>query len=122
MRFIILFSLFLSSCSVTKPCSEGGDVSWNPKIIGDKRCEQKELPNGKTVNHGTFTQTYQSTGKVAIEGMFVEGQKSGIWTYYGEDTKIRAIKYFDHGVEKTPPSDIQKKIDLIIQQKSGGIN
>ena len=119
MKFLPFVFIFLSACSISRPCSEGGDVTWNPKIIGDKRCEQKELKDGRVVNHGAFNQIYQSTGKVAIEGMFNEGRKSGIWTYYGEDGNIRTIKYFDQGVEKTPPADVQKKIDLIIQQKAG---
>ena len=119
MNPIIFLLLFLTGCAISRPCSEGGDVSWNPKILGDKRCTQKKLPTGQVVNHGKFQQSYQSTGLIALEGEFDEGKKSGIWLFYGEDHHLIAAKYFDKGVEKTPPTEVQKKIDLIIQQKAG---
>lgn len=119
-RFLTLFfSVTLTACSITKPCSEGGDVSWMPKITGDKRCAQKEFPGRRVLNHGAYTQAYQTTGTIALEGQFDEGRKQGIWKYYGEDGKLRSVKYFDRGVEKTPPPEVQKEIDLIIQQKAG---
>jgi hypothetical protein len=115
------FGLFilLSACAITKPCSEGGDVSWTPKIIGDKRCVQKKAKDGRTVNQGKFQQYYQTTQTIALEGGFDDGRKDGIWLYYGEDKRLLATKFFDKGVEKTPPLEVQKKIDLIIQQKAG---
>ena len=94
-------------------------MSWVPKIVGDKKCAQKSMPDGRSLNHGKFQQAYQATGTIALEGNFDEGKKSGIWLYYGEDTKLRAAKYFESGVEKTPPAEIQKQIDLLIQQKAG---
>ena len=115
----VFLILIVSGCSVTRPCSDGGDVSWNPKIVGDKRCDQKELPNGKTVNHGQFKQGYQTTGTIALEGNFDEGKKDGIWAYYAEDSHLMAVKYFEKGVEKAPSLEAQKKIDLLIQQKTG---
>ena len=121
-KTLLLFMLSvtqLTSCSVSKPCAEAGDVSWNPKIIGDKKCTQKKLPNGKFVNDGPFKQAYQSTNELALEGQFVLGQKQGIWLFYGEDRRLKVAKYFEKGVEKTPPPAIQKEIDLIIQQKTG---
>ena len=123
MRAILFFGFFsvfcLGGCSISRPCSEGGDTSWTPKIIGDKRCEQKKSSAGKPVNDGKFLQKYQSTGKIALEGQFENGKKQGIWCYYGPDGKLLAVKYFDQGVEKTPPIEFQKKVDLIIQQKAG---
>lgn len=107
----------MSSCAIHKPCAEGGDVSWNPKIIGDKRCTQ-ELQSGKMVNHGSFRQTYKSNGEIALIGQYEKGQKQGIWQYFGEDAKLRRVIYFEKGVEKTPPPEIQKKIDLIIEQQA----
>ena len=115
-----LFILFLiTSCAISRPCTEGGDVSWNPKVIGDKKCTQKKLVSGRIVNDGKFLQAYQKSGTLALEGEFEEGKKSGIWLFYGEDHHLIAAKYFDKGVEKTPPSEVQKQIDLLIQQKSG---
>lgn len=118
---LLLPSLLLQACAIHKPCSEAGDITWNPPIVGDKMCKQKKDPKGEYINHGPFKQIYQSTGKIALEGQFTEGRKSGIWVYYGEDEKLKAVKYFDKGVEKTPPAEIQKKIDLIINQKNSVI-
>ena len=115
----IPLSLLMTGCSISRPCSEGGDVSWNPKVVGDKRCVQKTLPDGKVVNDGKFQQYYQKLGTLALEGQFEQGQKNGIWLYYGEDRHLKTEKFFDKGIEKTPPADVQKKIDLIIEQKSG---
>lgn len=123
MRVFILSLFFvgglLNSCAIHHPCADGGDISWNPKIIGDKRCTQKTDPDGITRNHGKFTQYYSSTGTIALDGNFDEGRKSGIWLFYGEDGHLMSAKYFEKGVEKTAPVEIQKKIDLIIQQKAG---
>ncbi len=116
---IALSVTLLASCAVRKPCAEGGDVSWNPKIIGDKKCSQKKLENGKIVNDGPFKQSYLTTNQIALEGQFVLGQKQGIWLYYGEDRRLKSAKFFEKGVEKTPPPAVQKEIDLIIQQKTG---
>ena len=115
----LLLTGILSACAISRPCSEGGDISWNPKIVGDKRCAQKTLPSGTVVNQGKFTQIYQSTGTIALEGNFEEGKKDGVWVYYAEDHHLVAVKYFEKGVEKTPSPEIQKRIDLIIQQKAG---
>ncbi len=116
--FLLCVNL-LTSCAAKKPCAEGGDISWNPKIIGDKKCTQKKLPDGRIVNDGPFKQAYQTTNELALEGQFSLGQKQGIWLYYGEDRRLRQAKFFEKGVEKTPPPAIQKEIDLIIQQKTG---
>ena len=109
----------VSACAITKPCTDAGDVSWNPKIIGDKRCAQKTTTDGRVLNHGKFQQYYQSTGTLALEGNFEEGKKDGIWLYYAEDRHLVAAKFFAKGVEKTPPLEVQKQIDLIIEQKAG---
>ncbi|MBC7397252.1 MAG: hypothetical protein H7333_07390 [Bdellovibrionales bacterium] len=119
MNLFTFLLLLLSGCAISKPCSEGGDVSWNPKIIGDKKCTQKKLVNGRVVNDGRFLQAYQSNGTIALEGEFDEGKKSGIWLFYAEDHHLVAAKYFDKGVEKTPSAEVQKQIDLLIQQKTG---
>ncbi len=115
---IFLISVILSGCAVNKPCSEAGDVSWIPKVVGDKMCTQKKNKEGKTVNDGIFRQIYESNHKLALEGQFEEGKKQGIWLYYGENQQLIMAKYFEQGVEKTPPQEVQKKIDLIIHQKS----
>ena len=115
--FILIINL-ITACAVHKPCAEGGDVSWNPKIIGDKRCTQKKMSDGKMLNDGPFKQSYRSTNGIALEGQFTGGKKQDIWLYYGEDGHLKSAKFFEKGVEKTPPANKQKEIDLIIQQKA----
>lgn len=123
MKFLlIILCVFNFACSITKPCAEGGDITWNPPIIGDKKCSIKKNKDGKNILEGPFKQEYFSTHTIALEGQFEEGRKTGIWTYYGEDGKLKSVKYFDSGVEKTPPIEAQKKIDLIITQKNGGLS
>jgi hypothetical protein len=116
--YSVCIASILTSCAIRKPCAEGGDISWSPKIDGDKKCTQKKLPNGKIVNDGPFKQAYRSTNEIALEGQFELGQKQGIWLFYGEDRKLKTAKFFEKGVEKTPPPAVQKEIDLIIQQKT----
>lgn len=93
-------------------------MSWSPKIAGDKRCTQKRARDGRMLNHGKYLQSHASNGKIALEGEFFEGLKQGIWTQYAEDGRLVAVKYFEKGVEKTPPAEVQKKIDLLIEQKA----
>ncbi len=71
------------------------------------------------MNQGKFQEFYQSTGTIALDGNFDDGKKSGIWLYYAEDKRLISAKYFDHGVESTPPQSVQKQIDLLIQEKAG---
>ncbi len=109
--------LVVSGCAITRPCSDAGDTSWIPKIMGDKKCTQKRRSDGKVVNHGPFLQSYGTTGKIALEGEFVEGLKQGIWLHYAEDGHLVAAKFFEKGVEKTPPEAARKKIDELIEQR-----
>ena len=120
-RFLlILTAVFLTNaCSTSYPCTDGGDISWNPPIVGDRRCGQRTLSDGRTVNQGRFIQFYGTSGDLALDGSFEDGKKSGIWSYFAPDHHLIAVKFFDRGVEKTPPLEAQKNIDLIIQQKAG---
>jgi antitoxin component YwqK of YwqJK toxin-antitoxin module len=73
-------------------------------IKGDRYCYTKELSNGRRVMHGRFQQL-RTDGKVAYEGAFEEGLKTGVWTLYDEKGEIVAEKFFERGVErnfKTP--------------------
>jgi hypothetical protein len=116
---LVFFFRLLPACAIHKPCSDAGDTTWNPKITGDKRCAQEVGPDGKWVNHGPFMQIYQSNREIALEGQFEMGLKDGIWIFYGEDRGLKAVKFFEKGVEKTPTAEVQKEIDRIIQQKTG---
>lgn len=108
---LVLAFFMLSSCAIhpTRPCSEGGDVSWRTtltadgKIIGDKHCIQKQGADGKYRNHGNYRVTYPN-GKTALEGRFEEGKKEGFWSEFNEKGEKVAERYFEAGVEKSPPA------------------
>jgi hypothetical protein len=110
---ITLSSFFLMGCSWKfQPCAEGGDVSWEPKVIGTMECHQKKS-EGPRVNHGAFHQ-WHPNGKLALEGSFQDGKRDGLWSYYNESGEKKMEKYFDNGVEKTvekslPKADSEKK-------------
>lgn len=119
LPILVFFFSLIQGCATHKPCSDAGDTTWNPKILGDKRCGQKRMPDGKFVNDGPFYQYYQSNHRLALEGQFVGGLKQGIWLHYGEDGNLKTAKFFEKGVERTPDAETQKEIDRIIQQKTG---
>ncbi len=88
--------------SVYKPCSQGGDVKWNPPVKGDMQCQQREEHSGQRVNHGRFRQ-YDERGKTVLEGEFREGRRQGVWVQYNERGDKVAERYFENGVERTLP-------------------
>lgn len=93
----------LSACAVTtKPCSFGGDTSWPNKIHGDQHCFHKKNEAGKEVNWGRYFIKHPN-GKIALEGYFVNGEKSGTWSQYNENGKLIIEKYYENGVEKAKP-------------------
>jgi putative SOS response-associated peptidase YedK len=101
----------LSACAVTptRPCSAGGDVSWRSSvakdgnIVGDKHCLQKQGPDGRYRNHGEYKVTFPG-GRKALEGRFENGKKEGFWSEYNERGEKIAERYYEAGVEKSPPS------------------
>jgi len=108
---LILALVMLNSCALhpTRPCSEAGDVSWRTsltpdgKILGDKHCVQKQGADGKYRNHGNYRVTHPN-GKTALEGRFDEGKKEGFWSEFNEKGEKVAERYFEGGVEKSPPA------------------
>ena len=85
-----------------KACQEGGDTSWYPPIKANKRCTQKQI-DGKWLNHGEYKE-WSTAGQVLLEGQFVKGKKEGLWIQYDESGKKVAQKWFENGVETTPPA------------------
>lgn len=97
-------SFLTVSCATThRPCSQGGDISWDPPLKGDSKCVQKKMTDGRWYNHGRFV-LLNGDGKAVLEGDFEEGQKSGIWTQFDDQGKAIREKYFEKGLEKSPPS------------------
>ena len=99
---VVAIATVVVSCATHKLCSEAGDTSWPNSVRGDKVCYQKELPDGRIVNQGAFVQYFPS-GKKFLEGSFKDGEKDGYWTQYNESGKKVVEKYYDNGLEKSPP-------------------
>jgi hypothetical protein len=98
-----LVGLAAAGCaSVYKPCSQGGDVKWNPPVKGDMQCQQREDRGGRVVNHGRFRQ-HDERGKTLLEGEFRDGRRAGVWTQYNERGEKVAERYFENGVERAMP-------------------
>ncbi len=111
--FGILF--LLSACAVTKPCRDGGDtLVTDDEGNGNSRCHQKEI-EGRSYNHGKYTHFFLD-GTPAVEGQFMDGKKDGIWVVYKKSHEVKTVKYFDRGVERSPPLETQKLIDEIVRQ------
>ncbi len=97
IMFLHLF-FFLFSCSITRPCREGGDVSWPHRFNGDQTCFQVKDKTGKMINHGEYRH-YNESKKIILEGMFVRGKKNGVWIEKNEDGKKVLEKTYENGVE-----------------------
>lgn len=86
-------------CATTwKPCTDGGDIQWDPPVKGNMQCHQRKDENGKYVNHGKFYQ-YDGKGRVAVEGEFRDGKRQGTWIQYDEKGQKIAKKWFHKGIE-----------------------
>jgi antitoxin component YwqK of YwqJK toxin-antitoxin module len=112
---VLVFGVF--GCAVSKPCRDAGDVMLaEDEGNGNTRCHQKDF-DGKPYNHGEYKH-YFLDGSPAVEGQFVAGKKDGIWILYNQRHDVKAVKYFDQGVERSAPPETQKLIDEIIRKKS----
>ena len=105
---LILGCVFLAGCSISKPCSEAGDTSWEPvpPRLGDQSCRQVRGTDGRFVNEGKYVQKY-SNGKPAIMGAFKNGKRDGVWVLYDETGQRKVERMYRDGVETylpAPPS------------------
>ena len=99
----LVVAALLSACSsTTKPCSAGGDTTWNPPIKGNRQCYQTKNADGKYVNQGKYVEWYKN-GNMALEGQFKDGYKDGIWMQYDETGRKAMEKQFRNGVETNLP-------------------
>jgi putative SOS response-associated peptidase YedK len=111
---LLTIALLLLGCttSPTRPCSNGGDTSWRSStakdgtLRGDKHCLQRKGTDGVYLNHGHYSVTFPGSNKKALEGRFENGKKEGFWYEYNESGTRIAERYYENGVEKSPP---QKK-------------
>ena len=104
MKFPIalLLAASLSACStMSKPCQDAGDVSWDwgPKPVkGNRQCLQiQEAKTGKWINHGRYVVWFPN-GKVALEGNFKDGLKEGKWVQFDEEGKKVVEREYIGGV------------------------
>ena len=98
--------VWIAACATGgNPCAGGGDTTWTSsrfpdgRIRGDRRCSQKQLADGRFVNHGSYRVTFPN-GSLALEGRFEDGKKEGVWSEYDDLGQKVAERYFEKGVEK----------------------
>ena len=99
LALAVLLGAGTLACSTTwKPCTDGGDVKWTPPVKGNMRCGQHKDATGKYVNHGKFYQ-FDEKGRIAVQGEFHEGLRSGTWTQFDAEGKKIAKKWFHKNIE-----------------------
>ncbi len=123
MRHILSLFVLLNTvgCTTTwRPCQDGGDVTWDPPIKGNRQCAQWKDKTGNFVNHGQFLQ-YDESGRLVVEGDFREGKRSGAWTEYDKEGKKSRQKWYYKGVELPGPIPRGVKpdeyLDAFLKQK-----
>lgn len=106
LSFVLVLS-FLAGCSgkILKPCTEGGQPPHAAADIpfrGTKRCLQVQDKEGITVNHGKYYE-WHLNDRLATEGEYKMGKKTGRWIEYNEQgTKVTDL-YFENGKEIPRP-------------------
>lgn len=103
MTALVACAIVGGCASIHKPCSQAGDVKWNPPLKGDMQCQQREDRGGRMLNHGRFRQ-YDERGRTLLEGEFRDGRRVGVWTQYNERGEKVAERYFENGVERAMPA------------------
>ncbi|MCM2324050.1 MAG: hypothetical protein NDJ90_12390 [Oligoflexia bacterium] len=108
MRFWALFISLLgawlvSGCvtTVQKPCSTSGDPPRDKPFAGQldrKQCEQRKSKSGRYVNHGVYRE-WHANGKLALEGEYRDGVKSGKWFEWDEQGKLLSERWYEAGKE-----------------------
>ncbi|MCM2279926.1 MAG: hypothetical protein NDJ89_17770 [Oligoflexia bacterium] len=86
---------------VQKPCSTGGDPARDKPFTGrieKKQCEQRRGKAGRDVNHGAYREWYPN-GRLALEGEYREGARSGKWFEWDEQGKLLSERWFENGKE-----------------------
>jgi hypothetical protein len=88
-----------------KPCTEGGQPARETAAIpfrGIKRCEQAIGKQGFVVNQGKYFEWFNND-KIALEGEYKDGKKTGRWIEYDEMGKKVADRFFEDGKEIPHP-------------------
>ncbi len=72
------------------------------------RCEQKQLRDGTLVNDGQFQQ-WRKNGKIALEGRFENGKRTGVWSYFDESGNKIIERRYENGVMTLPSEESRSK-------------
>ncbi len=106
MMWRALLLVLLTSCSFAhkKPCTSGGQPAREDgEFVGKKRCDQViDSFSGKPTNQGKYFEWFDND-KLALEGEYKNGKKSGRWIIYDEDGKKISDLYFENGKEVPRP-------------------
>lgn len=106
MSLILVYCAGLGGCSSKpfRPCSEGGQAPREDgsQFRGTKRCYQLPDSTGRYVNDGKYFEWHLNE-KVAIEGEYEMGKKTGRWVEYDDSGNKISDKYFKEGKEIPRP-------------------
>lgn len=104
--FYLCFIENLTGCITKpfKPCTAGGQPAreGNVPFQGIKRCYQEMNKEGMLVNHGKYREWYNND-KIALEGEYQMGKKSGRWIEYDQKGNKISDKYYQDGKEVSRP-------------------
>ena len=87
-----------------RPCSEGGQPPRESTVPfrGTKRCYQVKDEKGRYVNEGKYIELHLND-KIATEGEYKMGKKTGRWIEYDESGNKTSDQYFLDGKEAPHP-------------------
>jgi len=97
--------LILGCATPNRPCSTGGQPPREPSptlFEGTKRCYQVPGPTGKYVNDGKYFEWFPNE-KLAIQGEYEKGKKTGRWIEYDENGNKISDEYFKDGKQIQRP-------------------
>jgi hypothetical protein len=105
--FLSVSLLGMAACSSVayRPCTQAGQPpreSPSSKFRGTKRCYQIKDSAGNFVNDGKYFEWHLNE-KIAIEGEYEKGKKSGRWIEYDENGNKISDQYFINGKEVPRP-------------------
>ncbi|WP_157775661.1 toxin-antitoxin system YwqK family antitoxin [Melittangium boletus] len=93
-------------------------------------CRKPDTSNGRGVAHGPYVSFY-ANGQKSAEGQFVDGFRSGSWTFYTQDGQVRSRiefsvgnyhgrreEYFPNGRLRTVESYVHGKLDGLVKEFS----
>jgi TonB family protein len=100
MYKLILFAfIVLSFCSNAQISRKYYDRNWKSTTVKDSAKYYRDVDTTKSIPHGKIADYYIS-GKIQMEGNYVDGKKEGDFAYYFENGKISSFGLMEND-EKT---------------------